>query len=152
MGAKPAPTLVQFLGAGAEGDTVLGLLSNLQNGHVDTHFSIRTAARCRTCVTLVDGNTGEATEIIEPSGAVAADEQDRLIWRLKSSFEIEKAGGIAIMGTMPPGCPPTLYASILENAVDADSKVLSASRYTEIVNCFISAKEILSLFERQHQH
>ena len=33
------------------------------------------------------------------------------------------AGGVAVMGSMPPGCPPDLYASIISKSCDQHSKV-----------------------------
>jgi fructose-1-phosphate kinase PfkB-like protein len=117
------PTIVQFLGQGAEGDTVLGLLDALQGGSSDKSLSIRTASRCRTCVTLLDKSTGDATEIIEPSGTVSAEEQSELLSRLQSACMSDKAAGVALMGTMPPGCSSQLYASIVETVCDSNSKV-----------------------------
>lgn len=72
MGATTPPLLLQFLGSGSEGDALAVLLNQLHRSESssadESDLSIRTVARCRTCITLVDPVKGEATEIIEPSG------------------------------------------------------------------------------------
>ena len=73
MKASPPPLLLQFLGSGAEGDALSALIQkmaceNSVAGDDSSALSVRTAASCRTCVTLVDPVKEEATEIVEPSG------------------------------------------------------------------------------------
>ncbi|KAJ1424277.1 Ribokinase-like protein [Ochromonadaceae sp. CCMP2298] len=115
---KPSQ-LLQFLGTGGEGD----LLSNLLlERNVDPQHSVRVSASTRTCTTLVDQTSGLATEIVEPSGKV--DEQEiQALLRAAAAFKGQGAS-LAVMGSMPPGCTPALYAQILRAAADSSSKVL----------------------------
>ncbi len=124
MKAEPPPSLLQLLGHGADGDVLLGLIKKLQEHTFVNSLSIRTVAPCRVCITLVDTAKGEATEIVEPSGAVSVEEQHHLLLAAERQFSTEKAGGVAVMGSMPPGCPPTMYAEILRRVVDERSMVV----------------------------
>jgi hypothetical protein len=49
MKANPMPQLLQFLGQGAEGDALAGLLNHLGVA-ASSNLSIRTTAPCRTCM------------------------------------------------------------------------------------------------------
>ena len=124
MVAVPQPVLLQLLGKGAEGDTLLGLIKAVQPHTFVNSLSVRTQARCRTAITLVDASRQEATEIVEPSGTTSAEEVAMLLLAVERQYFQDKAGGVAVMGSMPPGCPPTLYADVLQRVVDAQSKVL----------------------------
>jgi hypothetical protein len=124
MAAVPQPVLLQLLGKGAEGDTLLGLIKAVQPHTFVNSLSVRTQARCRTAITLVDASRQEATEIVEPSGTTSAEEVAMLLLAVERQYFQDKAGGVALMGSMPPGCPPTLYADVLQRVVDARSKVL----------------------------
>lgn len=129
MGAKKSPLLLQFLGNGAEGDALAALLQNLSGldkALLKTEsdaLSIRTSTPCRTCVTIVDSVRGEATEIIEPSGKVLQEEVNTLLQILDLQFADQKACGVAVMGSMPPGCSLDLYSSILRRICDSKTKV-----------------------------
>ena len=87
-------------------------------------LSVRTAAQCRTCISLVDSSSAETTEIIEPSEAVSPEEVAVLLKSLSAAYKDSKAGGAAVMGSMPPGCRAQLYADIIRATSDAQSKVL----------------------------
>ena len=145
MGAKMSPLLLQFLGNGAEGDTLDTLLRNLPGQYLGVDgtssntppdvLSIRTSAPCRTCVTLIDPIKGEATEIVEPSGKVLEKEVNALLETLEAQFAGLKASGVAVMGSMPPGCSLDLYSSIIRRICDSKTKVstiTSASLHQEI--------------------
>ena len=128
MNANPPPVLLQFLGKGAEGDTLAGLIQTLQQTTqtataTAANLSIRTSTPCRTCVTLVDRVKGEATEIVEPSGFISPSEIEILLSALESEFKEQKASGVAVMGSMPPGCSAELYSEILRRVCDSDTKV-----------------------------
>jgi fructose-1-phosphate kinase PfkB-like protein len=116
--------ILQFLGTGFEGDALIACLNKRFNATSDlSKFSIRTAAPCRTCITLVDSGSGLSTEIIEPSGTITTEEVSMLNTALSTSFDT-KARGVAIMGSMPPGCPSDLYASIIAQSCGPESTVL----------------------------
>jgi fructose-1-phosphate kinase PfkB-like protein len=139
MNANPPPVLLQFLGTGAEGDTLAGLIQTLQQSssaaaavgisESSSSLSIRTSTPCRTCVTLVDRIKGEATEIVEPSGTISQSEIDSLLSALDAQFKVQKASGVAVMGSMPPGCPADLYSQILKRVCDANTKVQKHSLF-----------------------
>ena len=124
MAAAPQPVLLQLLGKGAEGDTLLGLLKAKQPHTFVNSLSVRTQARCRTCITLVDAGREEVTEIVEPSGTTSVEEVAALLVAAERQFFADKAGGVAVMGSMPPGCPVGLYADVLRRVVDSGSKVV----------------------------
>lgn len=137
MQANPPPALLQFLGSGAEGDALATLLAAMQQrpSHQPLMMSIRTSAPCRTCVTLVDRVKEEATEIVEPSGTILLSEIDNLLSTLESQYQHEKAGGVAVMGSMPPGCSADLYSEILKRVCDSQTKV--SALYLNAQNCSI---------------
>jgi len=71
LNVSPIPDLLQFIGNGNEGDALLSLMEEtLKGSYGNSPFTIRTNARCRTCVTLIDSTSGDATEIIEPSQTI----------------------------------------------------------------------------------
>eukprot|EP01036_Dinobryon_divergens_P027548 gene27548-36343_t len=116
--------LLQFIGTGFEGDTVLQLLkSNLScekaNAIKNYDMTVRSLSPCRTCITLVSEKS--TTEIIEPSGKIEEEEMVALLGKVSS---VGKVGGLAIMGSMPPGCPDSTYPSIVSVACDRGSRVL----------------------------
>ena len=92
----PTCSLVQFIGQGFEGDQLLSLQDN--KGMLTIGTTIRSAGRCRTCFTLLDQASDEATEIIEPSETVSEMDVENLLETLKYKYRKEKAPGIAIMG------------------------------------------------------
>lgn len=85
--------------------------------NVDT-LTVRSLSPCRTCITLVSEKS--TTEIIEPSGRIAEEEMVALLSKVSS---VGKVGGLAIMGSMPPGCPDSTYSSIVSEACDRGSRV-----------------------------
>ena len=124
MQADPSPTILQLLGRGAEGDVLLAAIKKLQPHTFVNALSVRTAAPCRVCVTLVDTVKGEATEIVEPSGTISPEEIDFLLTATERQYTTQKVGGVAVMGSMPPGCPSNLYGEILRRVCDQETKVL----------------------------
>jgi len=87
-------------------------------------FSIRTKARCRTCITLVDLKTGEATEIIEPSEKIQPYEVQLLMNKVAQEYNHDKAEGLVIMGSSPPGCSDDLYSHIIAATCDSKSHII----------------------------
>ena len=121
------PLLAQFLGAGPEGDALLALLSGVAASVDDAEraaldlLTVRSSARLRNAITLLSPVSGEATEIVEPSGSVSPDEIEQLKAKLRAT---PAAPGVAVMGSMPPGCPAALYSELLPLCTDRRSAVL----------------------------
>ena len=99
--------LAQFVGSGPDGDQVYDLLQEMI-GEDAMSLTVRPASHMRTCTTIVASDM--STELVEPSGVITKEEKDELMAKL--SFEKEGAGALCIMGSMPPGCPPEMYADI----------------------------------------
>jgi fructose-1-phosphate kinase PfkB-like protein len=110
----PNVQLAHFVGTGPEGDTVLALLKN----RVDdaTSLSLRTASAMRTCTTIVASD--ESTELVEPSGVVTEEERDAFLAKCK---EVSPPAAICIMGSMPPGLPVDMYATMYDTMVASSS-------------------------------
>eukprot|EP00545_Synedropsis_sp_CCMP1620_P009341 CAMPEP_0119003460 /NCGR_PEP_ID=MMETSP1176-20130426/575_1 /TAXON_ID=265551 /ORGANISM="Synedropsis recta cf, Strain CCMP1620" /LENGTH=399 /DNA_ID=CAMNT_0006955065 /DNA_START=77 /DNA_END=1276 /DNA_ORIENTATION=- len=114
----PDMQLAQFVGSGPEGDTVLQLLKDRIGGEAATALSLRTKSPMRTCTTIVASD--ESTELVEPSGIVTDEEKEEFLEQLKSSCGSPIAA-ICIMGSMPPGLPEDMYASMYETMAAASS-------------------------------
>jgi 1-phosphofructokinase len=102
--ARPGSVaLAQFYGGDA-GDALAEALRKRASG-ADEALWIRTASQTRICTTLVaDGN---ATEIVEPSGAVTATELDAL----RAALASRTAPGLLAAGSLPPGVPADFYST-----------------------------------------
>ncbi|KAI2509459.1 tagatose-6-phosphate kinase [Fragilaria crotonensis] len=108
--------LAQFVGSGPEGDLVQSLLQTIIGDTAATSLSVRTASAMRTCTTIVGSE--ESTELVEPSGIVTEEEQQLLLEKLSTT--VSDPSAICIMGSMPPGLPADMYATIYE-AVASDN-------------------------------
>lgn len=117
--------LAMFLGAGSAGDLV-GTLLHEKTGIpvLSSPLAVRTNGKCRTCISLMDASKGETTEIIEPSEPISSAEIDLLLSNLRAFYATESASGVAVMGSMPPGCPSSLYGDIIASSCDASSRVV----------------------------
>lgn len=100
--------LAQFVGGGAEGDTVNTMLKELL-GEPAMRLTVRTASSMRTCTSIVGSDA--TTELVEPSGTIAKDEMGELMGKLQKV----QASALCIMGSMPPGCSDDTYAKIYNN-------------------------------------
>lgn len=120
------PLLLQFLGSGYEGDALGSLLEAKTGIKLDSSdsFSIRTKARCRTCITLIDMKNEEATEIIEPSESIESSELELLMNKVTQEYSNDKVDGLVIMGSSPPGCPDNLYSQIMSVTCSANTKIV----------------------------
>ena len=118
------PLVAQLVGTGAEGDTLMSLLTELA-GPAEAatlhRLTVRSSARLRNAITLLSPKSQEATEVVEPSGPVTEQEIEQLKAQLR---ETPPASGVAVMGSMPPGCPPSLYSDLLPLCTDEQSTVL----------------------------
>ena len=84
--------------------------------------SVTTECATRTCSTLMSVTDGTATEIIEPSGGISAEEYEKIM--LTARIEISSADGLAICGTYPPGIPEQCYADLVSIASEQKKPVL----------------------------
>ena len=98
--------LLQFIGSGAEGDTVCQLLTNLLGQTVMEGTTTRTQSHLRTCTSVVAETS--TTELVEPSGVVTREEMEQLMEQLTPLT----ADALCVMGSMPPGCTEHTYADI----------------------------------------
>ena len=138
------PSLLQFLGEGSEGNMLADLIekiTDIKKNSADD-FSIRTKAKCRTCITLVDTKTKEATEIIEPSEPILESEVQSLLKRVTEEYNGEiKLKGLVIMGSCPPNCPDDLYSKIILNTCNSNSKIILDTA-TGLNHCFNICKNL----------
>lgn len=152
--------LAQFLGKGNEGDSVLSYFLNRYDSDMDLSLTIRTEEKLRICTTIIncenslhsllsDESNASGTELVEPSGTISPNEVEELRQSLKSmmmgnSMSDDDGGqgpsvrGICIMGSMPPGCPSSLYADLYRTIVSKQvSQGFSGS--TEVPLCMIDS-------------
>ena len=122
--------LAQFLGKGSEGDTVLSYFLNRYDQDMDLSLTIRTKEKLRICTTIIncddrlsfflnDESNSSGTELVEPSGTILPQEVEELRSAVKNMMmgsyddgQPPLIRGICIMGSMPPGCPSSLYADL----------------------------------------
>lgn len=100
--------LAQFVGKGPEGDVVFDLLEK-RLGKEAMELTVRPRSSLRTCTTIVASDV--STELVEPSDPIEPEELAELMTKLGSETA---AATLCIMGSMPPGCPSTTYASIFD--------------------------------------
>jgi tagatose 6-phosphate kinase len=112
------PLHLALFAGGTTGDRLLAELA--QSGIAVT--VVQTAAKTRTCTTVVSQLTGGVTEFIEPSGEIAPKELRAMRQRLHAA--VKKATGVAICGTLPPGVPEELYGDIVRDGRAAGVPVL----------------------------
>lgn len=107
-----------------------------------TSVSITTEAVTRTCSTLMSAADGTATEIIEPSGMISAEEYEKLM--MAARMEINSSDALAICGTYPPGIPERCYADLTAMASEKQKPVL-LDAYKGIGNALSSGVTILKI-------
>ncbi len=66
----------------------------------------------RTCLTVVESETGRVTEIREPGDPVSASDGDAFLASVAE--RIGAAERVAISGSLPPGLPADYYAKLIE--------------------------------------
>ncbi|KAJ3130201.1 hypothetical protein HK098_005448 [Nowakowskiella sp. JEL0407] len=99
--------LVQIIG-GQSGENVSKMLTDIGI----KQYSYITKGVTRQTTTLLDENTGEMTELIEPSSVIPRSEREEFENWLKTSVISPEIKGIAMCGTFPPGLSPNTYELI----------------------------------------
>lgn len=105
----PSVQLAQFVGSGPDGDVVLDLLKGQIGEDAATSLTVRPKSQMRTCTTIVASD--DATELVEPSGVIEKDERNELM-RMLTFDENKPPAALCFMGSMPPGCPSSMYGDI----------------------------------------
>jgi tagatose 6-phosphate kinase len=85
----------------------------------------------RTCITLINRQSGEATEIVENSGPAGPDAAKRF-----EELFIEQIPGCAaciLTGTLPPDMAPDLYARLADAAQSARAPVIMDAQGTALL-------------------
>jgi tagatose 6-phosphate kinase len=100
----------------AGGDRGRFILAELDRHHV-LHDFVAVAPDTRMCITVIDQETGEHTELVEESVAVGDEAWEQLRARLRGL--IPKARMITMSGTLVPGAPAGFYADCVRWAHDA---------------------------------
>jgi len=72
---------------------------------------IECAASTRVCTTVIDSNTGAATELVEDAGRLAASELES--FRQACLEGARDSDLLLAMGSIPPGVPTDLYAGMI---------------------------------------
>lgn len=70
------------------------------------------AMRTRMCTTLLYGDAGAMTELIDPSETIPVHHVGALKTRLLAAMVRPETRAVAICGTFPPGVGPSLYTEI----------------------------------------
>lgn len=85
----------------------------------------------RTCITLLDDETGSTTEIIEPSQGVG----ESTVAEVRGLFmrELERADWVILSGSKAPGYPPELFAEFCISAEKKDAKIVVDYRGDELL-------------------
>jgi fructose-1-phosphate kinase PfkB-like protein len=134
--------LAQFLGKGLEGDTVLSYFLNRHDKNMDLSLSIRSQEKLRICTTIVTSKDAarhavlsSSTELVEPSGTIQPNEVEEMRHAVKTLVANHSEGGnhesflrgICIMGSMPPGCPSSLYADLYRIIISNQTTTTNSS-------------------------
>jgi 1-phosphofructokinase len=155
--SEPNPTLLQFLGQGFEGNTLLSMLES----HTDSIISVRTRAKCRLSIILLNGD--QTTEIIEPTDNLEVAEIQEMLQLVDKEYPHVKPNCIAVMGSLPKNCPENYYSQLLERLVTEESIVLIDTKndvMTSILTIFnhggqcilkVNVKEIFILVGKEYQ-
>lgn len=134
---KKKTGLLQFIGSGCEGDTLLSMLEHLLPGCLHPSpqlLTVRTKGRCRTCITLIEEKSKHhSTELIEPSPAILQEEETALLDLVSTSYGTRKVGAIAFMGSLPPNVSKDIYGTIITRSCDSSSKVINLSMFWLVV-------------------
>lgn len=136
---------VALFAGGTTGDL---LLAELQREGSEP-LAVPTQAATRTCVTIIDGVSGQVTELIEPSEPIRPKEMTAMKRLLHAAAA--QADGVAICGTFPPGVPETCYADIVQTARAAGRPVL-LDGYRQVRPALAAGPTILKINAEEIRH
>ena len=158
--------LAQFVGQGAAGDALCQVLqqeqeqqhTNKRETQQDRDYwlacTVRSEAPLRTCTSLVDSET--TTELVEPSGTITGAEYQQLLTKVRTKATAVDA--VCFMGSLPPGCPETTYATVLETVFVSSSSTFNTQQPPPLLCVIDSVVGLESLFHtqatkrRRHHH
>lgn len=75
---------------------------------------VHTEAESRTCLSILDSESGGVTEIYERGASITESQVAELLARYR--VLLGQVTGVTLSGTLPPGCPPDLYRTLIEVA------------------------------------
>jgi tagatose 6-phosphate kinase len=110
-----------FLG----GDTGRFMRADLDNSGIANSF-LEVTSPTRLCITVVDEETGTATELIEEAGAVDSRSYVRLLRDLDANLWRAKA--LVLSGSLPPEAPVDFYAQCVQKSNDEHVSVVLDAR------------------------
>jgi tagatose 6-phosphate kinase len=101
---------------------VLSIVGGSARGALDSDLGtlgvsrrwVETAAETRTCITILDQESGQATELVENAGQLSADE----LARFHDAFteELAAADFAILTGSLPAGAPSGFFRELLGHA------------------------------------
>jgi len=112
------PCVLTGLVGGAAGNFITG---GLQAEHI--RFEPCTVSQeSRTCHILLDEQNSRQTVVNEPGPEITPEETERFTCRFEQL--LDKAGLIALSGSLPPGMPDDFYARLIARAGSAGKRVM----------------------------
>jgi tagatose 6-phosphate kinase len=91
----------------------VALLDDLRRSGIDYEFVDTPGAATRQCVTVIDRQSGTATELVEESAPVAADHWPPLLAKVRAHGA--EARACVFSGSLPPGAPQDFYLTCLQS-------------------------------------
>ena len=131
---KVATLLFQFLG----GNTGEYIADELLKEHLAAQ-NIWVSAPTRCCITCCNNQSGEVTEIIEPSGSCSQSECNNLLEALEG--KLPQASGLAFCGTLPGKTDPKLYLECAKLAAQYKIPLL-IDAYKDVEDVFTCGADI----------
>jgi tagatose 6-phosphate kinase len=136
----------------AGGPRGAAMLADMERAGVP-HAFVQVHAPTRQCVTVIDRATGTATELVEESGPVAADELNRLDEQFLEL--VPKARGCVFSGSLAPGTPASFYRDGLERVragvpvvIDARGEPLKLALGTRPFVAKLNREELAATVDR----
>ncbi|OQX28852.1 MAG: hypothetical protein B0D92_06785 [Spirochaeta sp. LUC14_002_19_P3] len=129
--------LLTHLGPGKELFLELCAQEGIGPGWVKSHSPLR------TCITLLDEATGAATEIIEPTEAVASDTVSAFHALLEQ--ELPKAKWLILTGSRAAGYPDDFFVQICRMALALGIHVVADFHGKELMECVKLGLRVLKI-------
>jgi tagatose 6-phosphate kinase len=108
------PTCLGVLG-GARGKQLRRLLDDA----FVAHDFVEVTPQTRLCTTVIDDATRTATELVEESSELTAQDSMNVIESLRRQIAEGSAGGLVLSGSLAPGVPTDFCARCVDLAADA---------------------------------